>query len=213
MFIAVHLLFSRASKSLWFLLICLVLVFVLLPLLVWCVVLYSAVQCGALIRCGVLSHGVPVCCVKLRLLGCVVLCCVVLCCVVLCCVVLCCVVLCCVVLCCVVWCCVVLCCVVLCCVVLCCVVLRCVVLCCAVLCCAVVWYGAVWCGVPTALLPKGNGRDVLLIGIAKRAEVCACARSMWCVRTYAAAGLALACGGSSSKPPWDPLPLRLLVHL
>ena len=60
---------------------------------------------------------------------------------------------------------------------------------------------AVRCGLPKALLPKGNGRDVLLMGIAKRAGACACACSMWCVcvcvcvcaRTCVAAGLALAC--------------------
>ena len=37
----------------------------------------------------------------------------------------------------------------------------------------------VWCGV---MLLEGKGQDVLLTGIAKRAEVCACARSVWHLR-------------------------------
>ena len=49
---------------------------------------------------------------------------------------------------------------------------------CGVVWCGVVWCGAVWCGVPKALLPEGKGRDVLLIGIAKRAGVCACASTL-----------------------------------
>ena len=83
------------------------------------------------------------------------------------------------------------------------------------MCCGVVWCGVMWCGVPKAVLPKGNGEDVLLTGIAKRAGVCVCVRALCglCVRTCAAGRLALTYGGSSSKPPGDPFPLRLLVQL
>ena len=66
--------------------------------------------------------------------------------------------------------------------------------------------------VPKALLPKGNGREVLLTGIAKQVGVyvCACSVRCVCVCTCAAAGLALACGGSSSKLPWGPLAAPLV---
>ena len=53
---------------------------------------------------------------------------------------------------------------------------------CGVMQCVVVWCVVLWCGVPKALLPEGKGQDVLLTGIAKRAGMCACARSMWHLR-------------------------------
>ena len=82
---------------------------------------------------------------------------------------------------------------------------------CGVVWCGVVWCGVVWCGVLKALSPEGNGWDVLLTGIAKRAGACACARAL--LRTYAAAGFGRAFGRFSSTPSWEPLPLRLLMQL
>ena len=64
---------------------------------------------------------------------------------------------------------------------------------CGVVCCVV------WCGVPKALLPDGNGRDVLLTGIAKRVGACACACSVW--RACTAAGRVPARSGPSLGPP------------
>ena len=64
------------------------------------------------------------------------------------------------------------------------------------------------------LLPKGNGRDVLLTGIAKRAGACAFARTMCCV-CYAPVRLPhspLRVADLVQSRPGT-LPLRLLVQL
>ena len=79
----------------------------------------------------------------------------------------------------------------------------------------VVWCGVVQCSVPKALLSKGNGRDVLLTGIAKWAGACACARSMCCV-CYAPArrsGSSPRVADQAQSRSGDPLLLRLLVQL
>ena len=91
--------------------------------------------------------------------------------------------------------------------------------------CGVVWCGVVWCGV---LLPKGNGRDVLLMGIAKWVGVCVCVcvcalcgvcvcvcvRVCVCVCTHLRwQGLPSRGEGVVQSRPGDPLPLRLSVQL
>ena len=97
--------------------------------------------------------------------------------------------------------------------VLCCVAWR---LCCATCgCgCGVVWVrcgavrcGVVWCGVPKALLPKGNGRDVLLTGKAKWAGVCV-VRAL--CGTCAAAWFIPWSGGLCPWPLWG-LPAALIA--
>ena len=46
--------------------------------------------------------------------------------------------------------------------------------------CWVVWCGVVWCGVLNALLPKGNGQDVLHMGNCEMGGLCVCEHALVC---------------------------------